>query len=143
VLTFEGVLRMTQFWKSFMQEPDSIKIAARRTHLRAVALPLGRERAVAWMTEMPALAAKYSSVAVKLRQAHLTPQQHEAYRVALFSALALTGSAASLQAPVDLQQLLEVAKAAAAVPDAQKISEDSVMAGHTRNSWPRADDGSN
>ncbi len=139
VLTFQNVLRMTLFWTSFMQEPDSIKVEARRAHLRAVALPIGRFRAVAWMTNMGALAAKYPSVAAKLKRAGLTPYQHDAYRVALFSALAITGEAASLEGLVNLEQEMEFLKATAAVPDAQKTSEDStIVQGYaSRADWQR------
>jgi hypothetical protein len=80
------------------------------------------------MTDMTALAAKYPSVAAKLKQANLTPQQHEAYRVALFGALALTRGAASLPGLVNAEQDVALTKAAVMVPDAQKTERDSALA---------------
>ena len=50
-------------------------------------MPVGTERPSVWMADMPALAAQYPSVAASLRAVGLTPQQHEAYRVALLSAM--------------------------------------------------------
>lgn len=81
-LTSEAIQRLTTFWTKFMQEPDSIRITARRAHLREVALP-GRNAASLPMADMPALAARYPSVAAALTQAGLTAEQHDAYRVAV------------------------------------------------------------
>lgn len=86
VLTSEAVRQLTTAWTSFMREPDLIRMAGRRAHLREVLVPVGAERPSVWMTDMPALAAAYPSVAAALEQAGLTAQQHDAYRVALISA---------------------------------------------------------
>lgn len=85
-LTVESMTHMTAFWTRFMQEPDSIKTAARRTHVREVAVPVGKERVSIVMVDMPALAAQYPSVAAAFKAAGLTPQQHDGYRAALASA---------------------------------------------------------
>jgi hypothetical protein len=84
---------MTAFWTEFQQAPDSIRTTARRAHLREVAVPVeDGERASVWMTNVPALAAKYPPVAAALRAAGLTAEQHEAYRVALISAEAIANA---------------------------------------------------
>lgn len=88
LLTPEVVKRMTAFWQSFMQEPDFVRIVGRRAHLREVVMPVGLEQPTVWMTDMAALAAHYPSVAADLQKAGLTAQQHDAYRVALFGAMA-------------------------------------------------------
>jgi hypothetical protein len=85
-LTTEALTKMTTFWTSFSQEPDSIRVTARRAHLREVIVPVGQERPSVWITDMSALAAKYPSVAADLKKAGLTAKQHDAYRVALISA---------------------------------------------------------
>lgn len=86
VLTAEALTRMTTFWRQFIEEPESIRIEGRRAHLREVSVALGAERPSVWMTDMPALAAQYPSVAADLQAAGLTAQQHEAYRAALLGA---------------------------------------------------------
>ncbi len=86
ILTAETLAMMTTFWTDFLQEADSIRTTARQAHLREVMISVGEERPSVWMVDMPALAAKYPSVAAKLKRAGLTAQQHEAYRVALISA---------------------------------------------------------
>ncbi len=86
LLTTDVVTQMTTFWNSFQQEPDSIRTTARWAHLREVIVPIGEERPSTVMVDMPALAAKYPTVAAALKAAGLTAQQHEAYRVALLSA---------------------------------------------------------
>lgn len=86
VLTTEVLTQMTAFWTRFQQEPDSIRTTARRAHLREVVVPIGEERPSVWMVDVPALAAKYPSVAAALKTAGLTARQHEAYRIALLSA---------------------------------------------------------
>jgi hypothetical protein len=91
-LTPEAVKQLTAFWTSFGKEPDSIIHAGRRAVLHEVAVPVAKEQAVAWITDMSALAAKYPSVAADLKQAGLTGQQHDAYRVALLSAMVLQGA---------------------------------------------------
>jgi len=86
-LTTEALAKLTAFWTRFLQEPDSIRRTARRAHLHEVQVPVGEERPSTWIVDMPALAARYPSVAAALKQAGLTAQQHDAYRVALISAL--------------------------------------------------------
>ncbi len=85
LLTLEAVTQMANFWAEFQEEPDSIRMTARQAHLREFGVPLRHsdDRMSVWMTDMPALAAKYPSVAALLTKAGLTPQQHDAYRVAL------------------------------------------------------------
>lgn len=86
-LTTEVLTKITTFWTSFQQEPDSIKTDARRAHLREVAVPAAAEAPVsAWMVDMSALAARYPAVAADLKQAGLTAQEHDAYRLALLTA---------------------------------------------------------
>ena len=89
LLTTQVISQMTAFWTSFLKEPDSIRKVARRAHLREVVVPVGEERPTVVMTDMPALAARYPSVAAALKQAGLTAEQHEAYRVALISAMTI------------------------------------------------------
>lgn len=84
-LTEEALAKMAAFWTGFMQEPDSIKITARRALIREVVLPVGKAQVSTSMVNMPALAAKYPSVAAAFKAAQLTPEQHEAYRGALAS----------------------------------------------------------
>jgi predicted esterase len=86
LLTTDIVAKMATFWTRFRQEPDSIRRTARLAHLREVVVPVAEERPSVVMTDMPALAATYPSVAADLEAAGLTAQQHEAYRVALLSA---------------------------------------------------------
>jgi hypothetical protein len=86
LLTTEVVKKMTTFWGRFMNEPDSIRKTARLAHLREVVVPVAEERLSVLMVDMPALAAKYPSVAADLKEAGLTARQHDAYRIALTSA---------------------------------------------------------
>ena len=86
LLTTEALTKMTAFWTRFMQEPDSIKTAARRAHLREVTVPFWEEQSSIPMVDIAALAAKHPSVARALQEVGLSAQQHEAYRVALVSA---------------------------------------------------------
>lgn len=87
-VTMEVLTRMTTFWTSFQQEPESIRTIARREHLREVAVPVaGPDQLSTLMVDMAALAAQYPSVAADLAKAGLTAQQHEACRVALISAI--------------------------------------------------------
>ncbi len=85
LLTEDVLAKMATFWNGFMQEPDSIKITARRELIREILLPVGKAQVSSSMVNMPALAAKYPSVAAAFKAAQLTPEQHEAYRVALVS----------------------------------------------------------
>lgn len=89
LLTTDAVTKLTTFWTSFFKEPDSIRLAGRRAFIRDVVAPIGQEQAIVPMTDMAAFAAKYPSVAAALKNAGLTGQQHDAYRLAL--ATAMTG----------------------------------------------------
>ncbi len=91
-LTLDALAKMTAFWTHFVEEPDSIRMVARREHLRAVTVPVGTERPMVMMTDMAALAATYPSVAAALKAAGLTAQEHDAYRAALASARAIKNS---------------------------------------------------
>ncbi len=87
LLTIDAIGKLTAFWTRFMQEPESIQTAARRAYVREVVVPVGaNEQTSLLMVEMPALAAKYPSVAKALQDAELTAQEHDAYRAALVSA---------------------------------------------------------
>jgi hypothetical protein len=79
---------MTTFWTRFKQLPDAIKTTARRGLIREVLFPFGQVQSSTLMVDMAALAAKYPAVAAALRAAQLTPQEQEAYRVALLGARA-------------------------------------------------------
>ncbi len=87
LLTAEGVARMTTFWIRFMQLPDSIKATARRTLVREVLVPVGKEHISTLMVDMSALAAQFPSVAAVFEAVQLTPQQHDAYRAAALGVL--------------------------------------------------------
>lgn len=63
---------------------------ARVAHLREVVVPLGSEKLSVFMTDMPALAAQFPTVAADLRAAGLTPKEHDSYRVALLSRMLAT-----------------------------------------------------
>jgi hypothetical protein len=100
ILTTEALTKMTNFWLSFQQEPYEIRMTARREYLREVAVPVGPERSSIILVNMAAFASKYPSVAAKLKAAGLTGQQHDAYRVALISAI-VTHNDSSVLGPVD------------------------------------------
>lgn len=86
LLTTRALTQLTTFWTRFQQEPDSIRTAARRAHLREVAVPIGKDQVSAWMVDMVALAAQHPSVAAALKAAGLTAAEHDVYRLALISA---------------------------------------------------------
>lgn len=87
LLTADALTRLTAFWTGFAKESDSIRTTARRAHLREVVVPVAEERPSVWLMDVAALAARYPSVAADLRQAGLTAQQHDDYRLALISAV--------------------------------------------------------
>ncbi len=105
VLTPEALAQLTAFWTRFQQEPDSIRTTARQTHQVQRLVPIGEELVPVWSVDMPALAAKYPSVAAALQAAGLTAQQHDAYRLALISASA-TRQAEGVTAPVGASSAL-------------------------------------
>lgn len=89
-LTTDAVARMATFWTSFFHLPDSAWTTDHRLpYIRNVVAQVGQMRALIPMTDMAALAAHYPSVAAALKKAGLTGQQHDAYRLAL--ATAMTG----------------------------------------------------
>lgn len=92
VLTITAVEQLTAFWTRFAEEPESIRTTVRHAHLHEVVVPVGTERPSVWITEMPALAARYPSVAADLAKAGLTAQQYDAYRVALIAARIAQGA---------------------------------------------------
>jgi hypothetical protein len=92
LLTTDAVTRMTTFWTSLFKEPDSVWLAGRRAFIRDVLAPIGEEQVIVPMTDMAAFAAKYPSVAAALKNAGLTGQQHDAYRLALVTAMTAQAS---------------------------------------------------
>src|SRR5438128_4254301 len=85
-LTPEAVTRWHTFWTRFLQEPDSIRTTAREARTKEVPLLVGRELVTLLMTDLPALAAQYPTVAADLKAAELTASEAEAYRIAFLSA---------------------------------------------------------
>jgi predicted esterase len=88
LLTADALDKVTRFWKSFRAEPDSIRTTARLDHLVEIVLAIGTERPTTMLADMPALAAKYPSIAADLEAAGLTARQFQSYRLALISARA-------------------------------------------------------
>jgi hypothetical protein len=86
LLTIEALQKMSDFWARFQREPDSVRIAGRLAHEHEVALWVPGLPLSVVMVDMPALAARYPSVAADLNAAGLTAQEHDAYRAALASA---------------------------------------------------------
>jgi predicted esterase len=105
VLTTEALTQMTTFWTSFMKEPDSIRTAARRAHLREVVVPVGNELPSVLFVNIASLAAIYPSVAADLKDAGLTSEQQDAYRVALLGAI-VTGSVGRVAGTIDTTSVL-------------------------------------
>jgi hypothetical protein len=87
VLTTEAVTQLATFWKSFLEEPDSIRRTAGE-NLKEVFIPVGQELMSLMTVDVAALAAKYPSISADLRAARLTARQAEACRLALISAKA-------------------------------------------------------
>jgi len=105
LLTVDVLSQMTAFWTRFQQEPDSIRMTARRAHQKHVVVPVGPERMAAGMVDMPALAARYPSVTAALGAAGLSARQHDAYRVALFAA-GIASRAGGAAGPIDSGSVL-------------------------------------
>ncbi len=101
VLTPEALAKLAAFWVRFQQEPDSIQTTARLAYQHEVTLPLGKSEASLVIVDMPALAARYPSVAAALQAAGLTARQHDAYRVALISASVTGGIKRTRVGPLD------------------------------------------
>jgi hypothetical protein len=89
VLSAEAVQKMTTFWTAFQQLPDSIRTVARQAHQQELVVPVGDAHPSASLADMPTLAKQYPAIAALFTTAKLTPEQHDAYRIALMSALAL------------------------------------------------------
>ncbi len=86
LLTPQTLAQWTAFWSRFIVEPDSIRTTARRRYVKEMPVPIGQIQPMTTMMDLPALAAKYPSVAADLWAAGLTAEQAEAYRIALMSA---------------------------------------------------------
>jgi hypothetical protein len=86
-LTTEVMRKMTAFWTRFAQEPDSIRLTARRRYLHETIINFGQQRPVVWMTDMQAFAGKYPTVAADFKNAGLTAKEHDDYKIALISAM--------------------------------------------------------
>jgi len=87
VLTDEALTRMITFWTRLMREPDSLWQDSREAHQGQLTVLVGSQPV--WfidMVDIPALAARYPSVAADLQQAGLTTRKEEEYRAALLSA---------------------------------------------------------
>ncbi len=87
VLTSDAVAKLTTFWTKFRNQPDSILNAARIASQTHVPMTLGTERVLVVLMDIPAMAAKYPSIAVELKAAGLTAKEAQAYRTALLSVL--------------------------------------------------------
>jgi hypothetical protein len=85
LLTVSALQQLTDFWRWFLQQPDSLRTVARRAHEREVALSVGNVQVSTVMTDMSALAAQFPAVAAEFKAIGLTPQQHDTYRAALAS----------------------------------------------------------
>jgi len=92
LLTTEALTRMATFWGGLIWLPDSVKDATfAEANLMEVALPIGQRRVPLIDVDMPAVAAKDSSIKVELAKAGLTARAEEAYRLALISAFVTEG----------------------------------------------------
>lgn len=100
LLTQDAVARMTTFWSRFVEEPDYIATDGRMAHQVPRWFSIGAEPVSTLMTDMPALAAAYPSVAADLQAAGLTAPQEESYRLAMFRALCAREAARALQGPL-------------------------------------------
>jgi hypothetical protein len=84
--TSEAIAKMTAFWTSFRQLPDSIRQAP-PVYRKDIMMPVGPVMVSRYaMVDMPAIAKNYPMVAADLTKAGLTVQQEERYRIALLSA---------------------------------------------------------
>ena len=83
VLTVDALTKMTTFWTSFAQAPDTIRVAGRWANQKPISMSVGKAPASVLKTDMIAMAAKYPLIAADLKTAGLTAQQEEAYRAAI------------------------------------------------------------
>lgn len=107
LLTTDIVGKMAAFWTRFMKEPDSILFTARWAHQQEVAVSVGRDQASVTMMDMPSLAARQRSVAAALTAAGLTAAQHDAYRVALLSAVLMDAAGSVVDAAADTSAMAQ------------------------------------
>ena len=95
-LTVDVLANMTTFWTAFLQEPDSITRAGKAAHQEQLTLDLGgRTRLPMGVVDMVAMASAFPATAADLARAHLTAQQWEQYRAALFAATLASPQAAT------------------------------------------------
>ena len=99
VLTVDALTRMTAFWNSFMQEPDSIGTAGRLANQERINMPIGQWPVSVIKANMTALAAKYPAVAADLQKAGLTARQEDTYRAAI-ARVVFTKLAGSTAGPI-------------------------------------------
>lgn len=114
VLSDTSLAKLTTFWTEFQRLPDSIRTVARQIHQREIVVPVGDASPSTSLADMPALAKQYPAVAALFVAAKLTPAQHDAYRIALMSALALRNFPTDFSAPMpngDLAQQQEQKRA--------------------------------
>jgi hypothetical protein len=117
VLTTQALTQLTTFWTRFFQEPDTIRTTARRAYDRTIVVPLGKTQVLTVMVDMPALAAHVPAVAADLKAAGLTAEQHDAYRLAVVSALIASHTPAALAAAGDHSVLAQNVAFLQAHPD--------------------------
>ena len=98
VLTLHALTQLTTFWTRFFQEPDSIRMTARMAYDRQTVVPLGKTESWTYMVDMPTFAAHMPAVAADLKAAGLTAAQHDAYRLAMLSALIMVHAPKTLAA---------------------------------------------
>ncbi len=110
-LTLQMVKQMTTFWTRFMQEPYAIRMKLRRAHQREVVVPVGGERPSVVMMDMAAMASAAPSVAGALTEAGLTAAQHDAYRVAMISAMLTREVGVAVEATSVVAQNIEFMQA--------------------------------
>jgi predicted esterase len=87
-LTVEQVQKLTTLWTALMKAPDSIRSAGRSTNQAQIVVPVGGTQMVLPMFDIPALAARYPSVAADLEAAGLTAKDAERFTIAALSAIA-------------------------------------------------------
>lgn len=100
VLSAEVVKKMTTFWMAFQQLPDSIRTIARQTHQREILVPVGDAHPSTSLADMSTLAKQYPAIAALFAAVQLTPEQHDAYRIALMSTLTLYNFPSDFTAPM-------------------------------------------
>lgn len=87
ILTTDIVSKMTTFWANFKNEHDSIRNKARKANQEVIAIMVGEVPVTVVKANMKFLAQRYPSVVADLKQAGLTVEEEERYRIALVRAL--------------------------------------------------------